>query len=296
MRAALVALAATQVLAWQDPAITESSGLVDLGTSMVTTNDSGDDARLFVVDAQGRTTRTVAYDAAAVDVEALAPAGDGEVWVGDIGDNDRDRDDLAVHRVRLADGATESFPVAYADGRSYDAESLLVLPDGRLAVVTKALVGQVWVAPRRLRPDRTNALRPLARVAGLATDAAYDAESGLVVVRGYGGATVYDPTTWRRAGVVPLPEQPQGEGISIGPGGRVRVSSEGAGTPVWQLDEPLASYAESEPAAPDPEPPAPEAERPGWLVPAGAGSVAVLALGWVIRWRTRGQRRGARPH
>ena len=84
-----------------DPRITESSGLVDLGADWVTTNDSGDSARLFVV--SPRTGRTVGLvtDCApsVVDVEALAPAGPSAVWVGDIGDNNAERKSVSVFRV-----------------------------------------------------------------------------------------------------------------------------------------------------------------------------------------------------
>lgn len=293
MRSALVAaaLAATQVFTWQDPAITESSGLVDLGATVVTTNDSGDDARLFVVDGQGRTVRTVDYDADVRDVEALAPAGDGAVWVGDVGDNDRVRDDLALHRVRLADGATTSYPVRYADGRSYDAETLVALPGGRLAVVTKGLVGQVWLTPPVLREGEANELTRVAQVGGLLTDGARDPASGLVVLRGYGGASVHALPSWRRLGDVPLPEQPQGEAVSVGPGGRVRVSSEGAGTPVWQLPQPLAAYAPQAEPATRPGPGATTGVRdrhlPAWVAWAGGGvALGVVGLG-VVGWRRR---------
>ena len=47
-----VALAADApgTVSLRDPRITESSGLVDLGSRWVTTNDSGDSARLFIID------------------------------------------------------------------------------------------------------------------------------------------------------------------------------------------------------------------------------------------------------
>ncbi|GAB3994276.1 hypothetical protein [Nocardioides marmoraquaticus] len=291
MRLSLAAVVASAVFSWQDPAIDESSGLVDLGATMVTTNDSGDDARLFVVDGDGRTVRTVAFDADVRDVEALAPAGDGAVWVGDVGDNERARDDLALHRVRLSDGATTSYPVRYADGRSYDAEALVALPGGRLAVVTKGLVGEVWLTPARLREGEPNELVRVARVGGMLTDGARDPLSGLVVLRGYGGATVHELPSWRRVGTVPLPRQPQGEGVSVGPDGRVRVSSEGAGTAVRQLPRPLAAYAPPPGVQP---PPQPVDTVGGWALPvwapyAGIGGLAVVALGLVGWWR------GTRP-
>ncbi len=77
-----------EVFAFQDPAIVESSGLVALGDGLfATTNDSGDSGRVFTVDDDGETVGVTTWASTPDDVEALAPAGDGEVWVGDIGDN-----------------------------------------------------------------------------------------------------------------------------------------------------------------------------------------------------------------
>ena len=50
--AALLALVGSVVFSFVDPTIDESSGLVDLGELMVTTNDSGGDPLVFVVDAK----------------------------------------------------------------------------------------------------------------------------------------------------------------------------------------------------------------------------------------------------
>src|SRR5688572_7529917 len=73
-----------------DADIVESSGLVvtdtPLGGLVVTTNDSGDSGRVFTVDpSTGSTVGVSAWSPEPRDVEALAPAGPGHVWVGDIG-------------------------------------------------------------------------------------------------------------------------------------------------------------------------------------------------------------------
>ncbi|SDS45005.1 hypothetical protein SAMN04488570_1906 [Nocardioides scoriae] len=228
-----------QVFSLTDPRIDESSGLVDRGATMVTTDDSGSDPVLYLLDAAGRTTGVTTYAARTLDVEALAPGRGDRVWVGDIGDNRRVRETITVHDVEVLPGertvAAPAYDLAYPDG-PHDAESLLVGPDGRLLVVTKALFGgTAYAAPRRLDPDRTNRLEPVGRVAELATDAALTRDGRHALVRGPGEAGVYALPSWERLATLPLPAQPQGEGISVGPGGRVRVSSEGAGTPVWQV-------------------------------------------------------------
>ena len=75
-----------------DPDIVESSGLVAVDGLVVTTNDSGDSGRVFAVDpATGATVGVTRWATDPEDVEALAPAGPGHVWVADIGDNQHAR-------------------------------------------------------------------------------------------------------------------------------------------------------------------------------------------------------------
>ena len=90
---------------FEDPAIVESSGLVVVDGLFVTTNDSGDSGRVFTVDpATGETVGVTHWSDDPVDVEALAPAGGGEVWVGDIGDNRAERASISVVRVPVGRG------------------------------------------------------------------------------------------------------------------------------------------------------------------------------------------------
>ncbi len=93
------------VLRFQDPAIVEASGLVAEDGFFVTTNDSGDTGRVFAVDARtGETAGVTSWASDPEDVEALAPAGRGEVWVGDIGDNLESRGSVRVTRVPIGAG------------------------------------------------------------------------------------------------------------------------------------------------------------------------------------------------
>lgn len=279
---------------WEDPRIAESSGLVDRGGTMVTTNDSGHSSVLYVVDRSGRTVRTIDYGRPVRDVEALAPAGPRHVWVGDIGDNPRERETVGVHRVRVAPGPgprTRSYRLDYPEGRSYDAESLLVDRRGRLVVITKGLTGGlVFRAPERLRTDRANRLRQVARVGELATDAALTRDGRHALVRGLAGMGVYELPGWRRVQSVDLPAQRQGEGVSVGRGDRVRVSSEGRRSWVWQLRLPPGQAAAPDPTptpAPSPssttspssgEPPAPP-DVASDVVAAERGQESVLGVG-----------------
>src|SRR3954453_17123276 len=83
-----------------DDDIFESSGLVDLGRTVYTVNDSGDDAVVYGLDPRsGGTVSRTTYADSVDDVEALAPGRGGAIWVGDIGDNRGRRDDVSVYRV-----------------------------------------------------------------------------------------------------------------------------------------------------------------------------------------------------
>lgn len=213
--------AAAADLSFTDPRIAESSGLVDTGSELLTVNDSGNEPLLFRVDpTTGRTIATIRFAETAVDPEALAPQGPGIVWVGDIGDNQRQRDHVVLHRVELATGGVEHRELRYPDGPR-DAEALVVAPDGRVLVITKGLFGEVYSAGAR------GVLRRVGRVGPFVTDAALMPDGRHVLVRDYGNLHVYSFPDFAHVGSMTLPKQPQGEAISVSPQGRIRISSEG---------------------------------------------------------------------
>lgn len=290
------------LLAFADPEIVESSGLVSLDDLVVTVNDSGDSGRVFSVDGTGETVGVTRFADSPVDVEALAPAGDGAVWVGDIGDNGASRASVSVTRVPVGAGdRTGDFPtydLVYADGPR-DAETLLGDPDdGRLYVVSKEIFGgTLYAAPRRLRTDRPNELRPVADALAIATDGSFWPDGEHLVVRGYGRAVVYAWPSMRAVADVVLPDQDQGEGIAVTADGRVLVSTEGQFTDVLEVPLPRDVRRALEPAYDDPPAagPAPQggpepddADPPAlplWLLLGGGAGVVALAgvVGWVVR-------------
>lgn len=243
----------------RDARITESSGLVDLGSVMVTTNDSGSAAKLYVVNpATGRTVGVTDFHADTVDVEALAPAGRKAVWVGDIGDNRRARRSISVYRVPVARGRADVHPprlrLAFPDG-AHDAEALFADSTGRLHVITKSFAGgTVYRAPARLNRNRVSRLRPVGKVGEFVTDAAMLPGRRHLLVRGLGIAAVYTFPQLRRLGSFRLPRQRQGEGVSVGPGGRIRLSSEGVRSQVLQIALPADIAQQLRAVAPGPSP------------------------------------------
>jgi hypothetical protein len=302
----VLALVGRVVFSFVDPTITESSGLVDLGSVMVTMNDSGGDADVFVVDpATGRTVGRTTYADEVTDVEALAPAGRDAVWVGDIGDNAEHRDSVQVYRVPVGRGErtvdAPAYDLVYPDG-PHDAESLVAAPDGRLYVVTKGLLGgTAYVAPRHLDPTRPNHLRPVASVDVWATDAALFPDGRHVLVRGYDTAALYTFPGFVPVASFDLPREKQGEGVSIGASGRIRLSSEGVHTPVLQVELPDAVRKALAPAGKSSGPVVPPRAvphsaatgdgLPGWLLALAGGGAAVGAAIVLLSVRPRRSRR-----
>jgi hypothetical protein len=223
-----------------DPEIVESSGLAVVDGLVVTTNDSGDSGRVFTVDpGTGRTVGVTSWPGSPEDVEALAPAGRGHVWVGDIGDNRHVRESVEVLRVPVGRGdvevTPETFELVYPDG-ARDAEALVSHPvTGRLFVVTKGVfAGSVYAAPLRLRPDRPNRLVEVGDAPGIVTDATFLPGGGGVVLRTYSTAHLVSFPSWQSVESWDLPDQDQGEGIALA-GRELLVSTEGARSEVLEV-------------------------------------------------------------
>lgn len=234
------------VFSFADPDIVESSGLAVVDGLVVTVNDSGDSGRVFAVDpASGQTVGVTSWADDPVDVEALAPAGPGHVWVADTGDNRRVRDRVEVLRVPVGRGDRTVEPTAYQlvypDG-AHDAEALVRHPlTGQLFVITKGVFsGTVYAAPPRLRADRPNRLTEVGDAPGMVTDGTVLPGGGGVVLRTYSTAYLLELPSWQVIGSWDLPDQDQGEGIAVD-GRRVLVSTEGARSAVLGTPLPRAA-------------------------------------------------------
>jgi hypothetical protein len=254
------------VFRFADPEIIESSGLVVADGLVVTVNDSGDGARIFTVDLDtGRTVGVTRWSGAATDDEALAPAGRGKVWVGDIGDNGRSRPSVTVTRVPYGRSDVtvegESFDLTYPGGAA-DAEALLSHPvTGRLYVVSKEVLGgTVFEAPEALSASEPNRLRAIGDAPGVVTDGSFFPDGKHLILRNYGSATVFTFPGLEEVDSVELPAQQQGEGISVAPDGTVYASSEGVRSPLLRIavptptPSPPPTPSTTPSATPDPDP------------------------------------------
>lgn len=233
-----------EVFRFQDSEIVESSGLVIEGDRAHTVNDSGDTGRVFTVDtATGETTGVTFWADGPDDVEAMAPAGPGHVWVADIGDNNASRDSIEVTRVPVGDGDRtvdeETIDLVYPD-RQRDAEALLVHPvTGRLYVATKGFFGgELYAAPPELADDAPNVLGLVGETTGIVTDGAFFPDGAHLILRTYTNAVVYSFPDMERVGAFGLPRQEQGEGIAAPSNKVVYLSSEGRHAPVLKVPLP----------------------------------------------------------
>lgn len=288
------------VLTFTDDQIVESSGLVVRQGLVVTVNDSGDRNRIFTVDpATGDTVGVTGWQGGADDIEALAPAGDGQVYVGDIGDNASRRERIQLARVPFGRGESEvdaqTFDLVYPDG-SHDAETLLTHPQtGQVFVVTKAFIGRLYAAPEQLDEDRVNRLTAVDEVLGIATDGAFFPDGRHIVLRNYAQAAVYTWPDLDRVALIDLPTQPQGEGIAVSEAGEVLISSEGPGTEVLRVvlpedlraqvvtgdpSESSGAPSEEPSTATTPAPADPGGSDPGESDPGESDLVAAEERGW----------------
>ncbi|MFF1544095.1 WD40 repeat domain-containing protein [Streptomyces sp. NPDC058291] len=246
----------------EDPRITESSGLAASRRHpgvYWTHNDSDDGPYLYAVDsATGKTVARVTLTGIGTprDVEAISVGPDGEIWVGDIGDNlGGTWKYVWIYRLpepkKLVDQTVRAtqYVVKYSDGPR-DAESLLVHPrTGRVYVIDKKEDGgHLYEGPAKLSASGANVFRPVAAVDLWATDAAFSPDGSQLAVRGYFGGISY---AWnggriKREGRLDVPLQRQGESVSYSADGRkLLYGSEGSHSSVVAEDAPESASSGS---------------------------------------------------
>ncbi|QES48862.1 hypothetical protein DEJ50_14580 [Streptomyces venezuelae] len=203
----------------EDPRITESSGLAASRRHpgvYWTHNDSDDGPYVYGVDAAtGRTVARVTMTGVGRprDVEAVSLGPDGQLYVGDIGDNRNGGwDHVWIYRFpepeRLGDVTVKAaqFTVKYADGPR-DAEALMVHPKtGRVYIASKDREkGGLYEGPAQLSTGGANVFRRVAAVPWV-TDGAFSPDGSRLTLRGYLVARSYP---WRNG-------LPEGGGESVG--------------------------------------------------------------------------------
>lgn len=131
----------------------EISGWVFVNdTTLVAHNDSGNDAKLFVINIKGKILHeTTIKDVENIDFEDITSDGKGHLFVADIGNNENKRKDLVIYKLKtekvLLEDEVEAKKITFSypeqkefppskKHRYYDAESLAYYKDS-LYIFTK---------------------------------------------------------------------------------------------------------------------------------------------------------------
>jgi hypothetical protein len=258
---AVPAAAADDGFTIKDSRIKESSGLAAsrLHPGIYWThNDSSDGPYVYAVDSKtGETVARVTMQGVGQprDVEAISIGPDGDIYVGDIGDNlDGSWDHVWIYRFpepeQLKDETVRAtqYTVKYADG-ARNAEALMVQPrTGRVYIASKneKKGGGLYVGPAKLSAAKTNVFRRVGHVPWV-TDGAFSPDGRQLTLRGYLGAWTYD---WKPGGdgglgaehELNVPFQGQAESVTYTPdGSALMMGSEGARSRVERFAVPRAS-------------------------------------------------------
>ncbi|WP_330480728.1 esterase-like activity of phytase family protein [Streptomyces sp. NBC_01544] len=236
----------------EDPRITESSGLAASRAHpgiYWTHNDSDDGPYVYAVDSRtGRTVATITMRGVGAprDVEAISLGPDGNLYVGDIGDNlNGSWDHVWIYRFRepkvLKDATVQAtqFDVKYADG-ARNAEALMVHPrTGRVYIASKNEDGGgLYEGPARLTTGRTNVFRRVGEVPWV-TDGTFSPDGKELVLRSYFSARGYAFEDGRLGADhrVDAPLQGQAESVTYtADGSALMFGSEGARSEVVRVD------------------------------------------------------------
>jgi hypothetical protein len=235
-------------------------------------NDSGDQARIYLINAGGRLLgRYGVTGARHRDWEDIGgyTGKDGKhtLYIADFGDNGLKRDDLTLYLVKepgfpggapktLQNGVTEpaeALPFRYPDGK-HDAEALFIDPQsGRPYIVIKTMSppGGIYRFPLPLRPGKIVTLEKMKGAAVdhiskllLVTGAAAAPDGSRVVIRTYfsafeikkAGSGAFEKIFSSMPESIKLPMERQGEAISYTLDGKSLVTtSEKIPAPIFQL-------------------------------------------------------------
>jgi hypothetical protein len=301
-----------------DPELGELSGLVADGEHWYATNDGGTAATVFVLGKDCQVQDVITGPADPYDVEDLALGPDGTFWLSDTGDNDADRDTVALISLTPA-GESTIHRLTYPDGR-HDAEALLLDRAGTPYIITKSPLGTADVY-RPAAPLTSPGPTPLQHVVTVrlsstdtpggpvpgivgsvtVTGAAADSEGTAIALRTYTDAYLFPVRDGDVVGAfsaepvrVPLPNEAQGEAIAFQPDGSLISASEGVGQPVTVVAGAARLVApEPPPEKPEPESGARAAETPPAeeglpAIPAAFVTIVVIAVVYsLFRWMRR---------
>lgn len=283
-----------------DPRIEESSGLAVSAVHedlVYTINDAGNAPIVYAVTVStGRVVGTTEVGGGTIsDTEAIAIDGEGTMWLADLGDNDKERDDVALYAFDEPGPGdhtvtAERYAVTYADG-PVDIEGFLVHPESGakyLASKEKKTQGALYQLPETLSTSAENRATDLdVSLPEDVSDATFTADGSQALIRTRDAVHVFDPATWTETEVLAVPSVEQGESIAMEPTGTsFLIGSEGSRSPLIRVSFD-AEESVSTTSAPASDDGTETSGVPGWLVAAGglAAVVVLGALAWGVQRR-----------
>jgi hypothetical protein len=241
----------------KDERIKESSGLAlsALHNDLVyTINDRGTTPLIYAITlSTGEVVGTADISGLNVeDTESIAVDAEGTMWLGDLGDNDHVRQNVAIFsfpepgRGAKTISKANRYPVKFPDG-PVDVEGMLVHPStSRIHLVSKIRdgAGTVFELPE-LKPGKAATAADLKVQAPTAvTDAAYTHGGDKALLRTNDDLWVYNPTTWEPIVQQDTPKLKQGESVVAERGGRTVLNgSEGKNSPIVRFAIPSETSA-----------------------------------------------------
>lgn len=193
--------------------INESSGLVGSSVRsgiLWTLNDSGDGPRIFAIDLHGTLLGEVAIEGAlASDWEAITSDGNGRLLIGDIGNNENQRQDLTIYVIdepdpssgsaRTVEAVTFRYPEQTSfpdrDYFNFDAEALFWWK-GRLFLLTKHRSDKntaLYVFPATWGDGKLDLIRiSEATLGSMVTDAAVSPDGQHLAILTYAGIFIFE--------------------------------------------------------------------------------------------------------
>ncbi|MGW4484678.1 hypothetical protein ACWEOE_12635 [Amycolatopsis sp. NPDC004368] len=250
-----------------DSRLSELSGLVSDGDRWYAIDDGGTKVQVFVLNHSCKVQSVLTASTDPYDVEDLARAADGTLWLSDTGDNSHKRTTVALMEMKPAGGSVTLHRLTYPDG-SHDTEALILDRSGTPYLITKEVLGDAAVY-RPTGPLATPGPTPLEKVGSLnihdtdtpggpvgafgsvlVTGGATSADGSVVALRTYTDAYLYPApdgdvlAALKRNPVrIPLPNEKQGEAIAFEPDGTLLSGSEGVGQPIRSVKNATALVA-----------------------------------------------------
>lgn len=238
-----------------DERIQESSGLAysvkypDLAYTM---NDSKNRAVVYAIQVStGRVVGQVDLERFDLeDPESIAVDGQGRLWLGDLGDNDANRDDVSIlvfdepGMGRKTPQALQRFPIAFQGGPE-NVEGMMVSPATRQVFLinkTDAGAASLYVLPQSLRSGAENMATNMRRqMPARVADAAFTPDGRFALVKTATGVVAYDVKTWKPISSFQTPALDKGESLTVEPDGRsILLGSEGDDSPIVRVALPSA--------------------------------------------------------